>query len=128
MVIWEEDDLADFVLTEEALPADWRQASLVGRIDQGSGATPVLVSDGIVHDMAMVAPTVSELLANSRLGAADGNPIGPLDQLDLSVADDAPRRLLSPIDLQCIKTALFLASDDARMCTGHDYWVDAGWR
>ncbi|MCE7797982.1 SDR family oxidoreductase [Sphingobium sufflavum] len=23
---------------------------------------------------------------------------------------------------------LFLASDDARMCTGHDYWVDAGWR
>ena len=24
--------------------------------------------------------------------------------------------------------ALFLASDDARMCTGHDYWVDAGWR
>ena len=24
--------------------------------------------------------------------------------------------------------ALFLASDDARMCTGHDYFVDAGWR
>ncbi|HEX8446679.1 MAG TPA: 3-oxoacyl-ACP reductase, partial [Sphingomonas sp.] len=24
--------------------------------------------------------------------------------------------------------ALFLASDDARMCTGHNYWVDAGWR
>lgn len=24
--------------------------------------------------------------------------------------------------------ALFLASDDARMCTGHGYWVDAGWR
>lgn len=23
---------------------------------------------------------------------------------------------------------LFLASDDARMCTGHDYFVDAGWR
>ena len=23
--------------------------------------------------------------------------------------------------------ALFLASDDARMCTGHSYWVDAGW-
>jgi NAD(P)-dependent dehydrogenase (short-subunit alcohol dehydrogenase family) len=22
---------------------------------------------------------------------------------------------------------LFLASDDARMCTGHDYWIDAGW-
>ncbi len=24
--------------------------------------------------------------------------------------------------------ALFLASDDARMCTGHEYFVDAGWR
>lgn len=23
---------------------------------------------------------------------------------------------------------LFLASDDGRMCTGHEYWVDAGWR
>ena len=22
---------------------------------------------------------------------------------------------------------LFLASDDGRMCTGHDYWIDAGW-
>jgi NAD(P)-dependent dehydrogenase (short-subunit alcohol dehydrogenase family) len=42
------------------------------------------------------------------------------------------------IAAQCLKTrvqphdvaalALFLASDDARMCTGHDYFVDAGWR
>jgi len=23
---------------------------------------------------------------------------------------------------------MFLASDDARMCTGHAYWIDAGWR
>ena len=23
---------------------------------------------------------------------------------------------------------LFLASDDAWLCTGHDYWIDAGWR
>lgn len=23
---------------------------------------------------------------------------------------------------------LFLASDDGRMCTGHEYWIDAGWR
>jgi len=22
---------------------------------------------------------------------------------------------------------LFLASDDARMCTGHEYWIDGGW-
>jgi NAD(P)-dependent dehydrogenase (short-subunit alcohol dehydrogenase family) len=24
--------------------------------------------------------------------------------------------------------ALFLASDDGNMCTGHEYWIDAGWR
>ncbi|HZF14859.1 MAG TPA: SDR family oxidoreductase [Steroidobacteraceae bacterium] len=39
---------------------------------------------------------------------------------------------------QCLKTrlhpghvaalVLFLSSDDGRMCTGHEYWIDAGWR
>jgi NAD(P)-dependent dehydrogenase (short-subunit alcohol dehydrogenase family) len=42
------------------------------------------------------------------------------------------------LEQQCLKTrvepedvaamALFLASDGARMCTGHEYFVDAGWR
>ena len=42
------------------------------------------------------------------------------------------------VDQQCLKArlepehvaamVLFLASDDGRMCTGHEYWVDAGWR
>jgi NAD(P)-dependent dehydrogenase (short-subunit alcohol dehydrogenase family) len=41
------------------------------------------------------------------------------------------------VDQQCLKAriapahvaslVLFLASDDGRMCTGHEYWVDAGW-
>jgi NAD(P)-dependent dehydrogenase (short-subunit alcohol dehydrogenase family) len=31
-----------------------------------------------------------------------------------------------PADIAAL--ALFLASDDARMCTGHNYWMDAGWR
>jgi NAD(P)-dependent dehydrogenase (short-subunit alcohol dehydrogenase family) len=41
------------------------------------------------------------------------------------------------IGQQCLKArvmpqdvaalVLFLASDDGRMCTGHAYWVDAGW-
>lgn len=33
---------------------------------------------------------------------------------------------IAPVDVAAL--ALFLASDDARMCTGHDYFVDAGWR
>ncbi|MBA2589751.1 MAG: SDR family oxidoreductase [Alphaproteobacteria bacterium] len=41
------------------------------------------------------------------------------------------------VDKQCLKAritpnhvaslVLFLASDDGRMCTGHGYWIDAGW-
>ena len=33
---------------------------------------------------------------------------------------------IQPADIAAM--ALFLSSDDARMCTGHNYWVDAGWR
>jgi NAD(P)-dependent dehydrogenase (short-subunit alcohol dehydrogenase family) len=33
---------------------------------------------------------------------------------------------IQPVDIAAM--ALFLASDDARFCTGHNYWVDAGWR
>ncbi|WP_277924276.1 SDR family oxidoreductase [Sphingomonas sp. CROZ-RG-20F-R02-07] len=33
---------------------------------------------------------------------------------------------VQPADIAAM--VLFLASDDARLCTGHNYWVDAGWR
>lgn len=33
---------------------------------------------------------------------------------------------IQPADVAAL--ALFLAADDARMCTGHEYFVDAGWR
>lgn len=33
---------------------------------------------------------------------------------------------IQPTDIAAM--ALFLASDDARYCTAHNYWVDAGWR
>jgi len=33
---------------------------------------------------------------------------------------------IQPADVAAL--ALFLASDDARMCTGHEYFIDAGWR
>jgi NAD(P)-dependent dehydrogenase (short-subunit alcohol dehydrogenase family) len=49
-----------------------------------------------------------------------------------------PEAEASMLSQQCLKQrvepsdvaamVLFLASDDARMCTGHEYFVDAGWR
>jgi NAD(P)-dependent dehydrogenase (short-subunit alcohol dehydrogenase family) len=33
---------------------------------------------------------------------------------------------IQPADIASM--ALFLASDDSRFCTAHNYWVDAGWR
>ncbi|MDY6944864.1 MAG: SDR family oxidoreductase [Pseudomonadota bacterium] len=56
-------------------------------------------------------------------------------QMKLWHTPDEETRMLG---LQCIKTrvephdvanmVVFLSSDDARMCTGHEYFVDAGWR
>ncbi len=42
------------------------------------------------------------------------------------VASQCLSARLQPEDIAAM--ALFLASDDARMCTAHSYWVDAGWR
>jgi len=33
---------------------------------------------------------------------------------------------IEPLDVAAL--AMFLASDDARFITGHEYFVDAGWR
>ncbi|MET4593113.1 MULTISPECIES: fumarylacetoacetate hydrolase family protein [unclassified Sphingomonas] len=90
---------------ESALPADWRSALLLGRIDLGDGPTPVLVKDGQVFDMSGVAATVSALVAGGDFDTTAGRPLGALETLALSAATDAPARLLSPIDLQCVKAA-----------------------
>jgi fumarylacetoacetate (FAA) hydrolase family protein len=88
------------------LPADWLRGTFVGRIDAGSGPSPVLIREGVVHDVASAAPTVSALLERDDLGALTGRAIGPLGSLRLRVAGGpAEATLLAPIDLQCVKAA-----------------------
>jgi fumarylacetoacetate (FAA) hydrolase family protein len=87
----------------DALGPDWRAGRWLGRIDRGDGPTPVLVADGIAHDMAMVAPTVAELVALRAFDPAAGEAIGDLATLGLSPGGTP--RLLSPIDFQCVKAA-----------------------
>jgi len=49
----------------------------------------------------------------------------PEGEAQIMASQCLPGRLL-PEDVAAL--ALFLASDDARLITGHEYWVDAGWR
>jgi NAD(P)-dependent dehydrogenase (short-subunit alcohol dehydrogenase family) len=49
----------------------------------------------------------------------------PDDEAEI-VRAQALKERVEPHDVAAL--VLFLASDDARFCTGHEYWIDAGWR
>ncbi|WP_163958354.1 fumarylacetoacetate hydrolase family protein [Sphingomonas insulae] len=87
----------------DAVGEDWRTGRWIGRIDRGNGPCPVLIVGGIVHDMSRVAPTTAHLVSRNAFDPAQGDAIGALDAIGLSV--DGNTRLLSPIDLQCVKAA-----------------------
>jgi fumarylacetoacetate (FAA) hydrolase family protein len=82
------------------LPADWRQALLVGRIRTSRGPSPVLCRGGRLFDVSASAPTVADLLNGGRAAAAQGQDLGPIDAFDF-----AAQPLLAPVDLQCLKAA-----------------------
>jgi len=87
----------------QMLADDWREGLFLGRIDTGEGPTPILIKDGILHDMSRAAPTVAQLVAIGAFDPSAGRVMGDLE----SFADttDSTHRLLSPIDLQCVKAA-----------------------
>lgn len=85
--------------TFSMLPADWRDGLFLGRLDLGDGPTPVLLSGGIAYDMSSLAPTVADLVDAAAFDPALGFPLGDVEDV-LGRA-----RLLSPIDLQCVKAA-----------------------
>ncbi len=103
------------ILPNAFLPEDWRDATLVGRIETPAGPTPILVKDGLVYDMSAVAPTVSQLMkAWPEHGVpAGGLNLGPLESFHFGKtwpengkpAERKGDQLLSPIDLQCVKAA-----------------------
>jgi fumarylacetoacetate (FAA) hydrolase family protein len=96
----------------EFLPEDWKDATLLGRVDFGDGPTPVLVRGGRVEDVSKIAPTVADLMNAFGPGAAipRGEDKGPLEALDIRpVWEDAEGaaavKLLAPVDLQVLKAA-----------------------
>jgi fumarylacetoacetate (FAA) hydrolase family protein len=92
----------------DGLPRDWRQAALVGRLLTPEGPTPVLIRRGRVLDVSAFAATTAEFAARWR-GETDvpGKDLGELEALPLAPAwereEGALPRLLSPVDLQCLK-------------------------
>lgn len=91
----------------ESLPQDWREATLVGRLDFGQGPTPVVIRKGRIADVSEVAPTVSELLQNWSPDVS-GKDLGDFQDLDIKTAwsgEKASSKLLAPVDLQVIKAS-----------------------
>jgi fumarylacetoacetate (FAA) hydrolase family protein len=96
----------------ESLPADWREARLLGRFQLPDGPTPVLIEKGRVYDVSKLVPTVADAIAYpDRLDPSRARDLGPLEAL--VVVAQAPGEgavsngyeILSPIDFQVIKAA-----------------------
>lgn len=81
---------------EPRLPADWRDGRFLGRVLTSEGPTPILLDHGTVRDLSSFAPTISSIPLD-----IDRAPlIGSLD-----VFAEREWKLLSPLDLHCVKAA-----------------------
>ncbi|WP_420709729.1 fumarylacetoacetate hydrolase family protein [Brevundimonas sp. SL130] len=91
------------------LPADWRDARLLGRIMTPAGPSPVLARGGRLYDISGQVATTAEAVARNGLDRVEGVDLGALDDLSFATAWDAAGQadlvLLSPLDLQCIKAS-----------------------
>jgi fumarylacetoacetate (FAA) hydrolase family protein len=90
-----------------SLPTDWRDATLVGRLLTQAGPAVVCVVNGRARDVSERRPTVSQLLNAWDGSIPQGDDLGPLDLLPISpaFAHASSLRMLSPLDLQCIKAS-----------------------
>ena len=104
------------LLTLACLPADWREASLLGRAwlpGTPAGPSPVAVRpNGDVVDLAAIEPTMSQLLARADRVAlartAPGKVVGKIEALLANSGDGSNANrpaLLAPNDLQAIKAS-----------------------
>lgn len=93
------------MLLSECLPADWRDARLLGRVMTSAGPSPVLARGGRLYDLSSHVATTAQAVALDDLDTA-GVDMGPLDELTVASAWSMQGvQLLSPLDLQCIKAS-----------------------
>lgn len=79
------------------LPVDWVVGTFVGRMHTDAGPSPILVRGGQAFDMSRVSPTVAALVEAGDFSGAGGVALGTFDIATI--------KLLSPVDLQCVKAA-----------------------
>ncbi|RAK51331.1 fumarylacetoacetate hydrolase family protein [Phenylobacterium deserti] len=82
------------------LPQDWREATLVGRIQTAEGPAVIVVRKGRVQDVTSAASTVADLMRDWNGEGPQGRDLGDLEEFDF-----AANKLLTPVDLQVIKAA-----------------------
>src|SRR3569832_739963 len=71
----------------ESLPADWREARLLGRLQLPEGPPPVLIEKGRVYDVSKLVPAVADAVAHpDRLIASRSRDLGPLESLGIRAA------------------------------------------
>ena len=97
------------------LPEDADRAVLVGRVwdPRADGPSPVVVRDGVVHDISAIVATVSELADApdpvALVTEAPPRPLGTVEDVVANARPDTrdPARpwILSPVDLQAVKAA-----------------------
>lgn len=92
-----------------ALPDDWNDALLLGRLLLPAGPTPVLLRQGRAYDISAHAATSADFIVKWNGVVPQGRDLGPVQDLPFTPAWDegAARlpKLLAPIDLQCIKAS-----------------------
>jgi fumarylacetoacetate (FAA) hydrolase family protein len=98
----------------DQLPPDWREATLLGRFQTSAGPTPILIRKGRVFDISTTVPTTAdfgfELTAGALGTGRRGADLGDLEDFTFARAWDPEAqsrlpRLLSPLDLHCIKAS-----------------------
>jgi fumarylacetoacetate (FAA) hydrolase family protein len=93
----------------QLLPDDHHAAVLIGRIETSEGPTPIVLRDGEIEDLSAIAPTVADLIDRLAPGELPprGRSLGAIDALTFRADWEGGMqpRLLSPIDLQCIKAS-----------------------
>lgn len=89
---------------KDFLPRDWRDATLLGRMETRDGPTPILVTGGRVRDISRAATTTADFLNGWTGELPAGEDLGAVEDFALSPAwSGSANPLLAPVDLQVVK-------------------------